>query len=293
MPKRPLGQITVESILEFSSADFDPLAFFPETTPEDWGRHRSWMEPSALEPSSGLLILTMQSFLVRTRHHTILIDTCVGDHKPRPSRPSWNQMQLGTFLPNLAAAGVSPEQVDYVMCTYLHWDHVGWNTQLRDGRWVPTFPNATYIFSEKEVEAWKNVPEEVPTEHMTDSVLPVIAANQAKLVSSDFALDDEVWLEPSPGHTPDHMSVRLASQGAQAVITGDLIHSPVQCLEPQWIMRADFDPEQAKITRQGFLDKYCETDVLVCATHFPASSLGHIVRREDAFWFQYEDAGSR
>lgn len=289
MPKRPIGQITVESILEFSSADFDPLTFFPETTPEDWDRHRSWMEPSALEPDSGLLILTMQSFLVRTRHHTILIDTCVGDHKPRPSRPSWNQMQLGTFLPNLAAAGVSPEQVDYVMCTHLHWDHVGWNTQLRDGRWVPTFPNATYIFSEREVEAWKQVPEGVPTEHMTDSVLPVMAAGQAKLVASDFALDDEVWLEPSPGHTPDHMSVCLASQGAQAVITGDLIHSPVQCLEPQWIMRADFDPEQAKVTRRAFLEKYCDTDVLVCATHFPASSLGHIVRRDHAFWFQYED----
>jgi len=288
MPKRPIGQMTIESILEFSSADFDPLTFFPETTPEDWDRHRRWMEPSALEPNSGLLILTMQSFLVRTRHHTILIDTCVGDHKPRPARPSWNQMQLGTFLPNLAAAGVSPEQVDYVMCTHLHWDHVGWNTQLRDGRWVPTFPNATYIFSEKEVEAWKHVPEEIPTEHLTDSVLPVIAAGQAKLVSSDFALDDEVWLEPSPGHTPDHMSVGLASQGARAVITGDLIHSPVQCLEPQWIMRADFDPEQAKVTRRAFLEKYCETDVLVCATHFPASSTGYIVRRDDAFWFQYE-----
>jgi len=293
MPKRPIGQITVESILEFSSADFDPLTFFPETTTEDWHRHQSWMEPSALEPNSGLLILTMQSFLVRTRHHTILIDICLGDHKPRPARPSWHQMQLGTFLPNLAAAGVSPEQVDYVMCTHLHWDHVGWNTQLRDGRWVPTFPNATYIFSEKEVEAWKQVPEEVPTEHLTDSVLPVIAAGQAKLVSSDFALDDEVWLEPSPGHTPDHMSVCLASQGTQAVITGDLIHSPVQCLEPQWIMRADFDPEQARVTRRAFLEKYCETDVLVCATHFPASSMGHIIRRDDAFWFQYETANSR
>ncbi len=290
MPKRSLGHTTIESILEFSSADFDPLMFFPETTLEDWDRHRGWMEPSALEPGSGLLILTMQTFLVRTRHHTILIDTCVGDHKPRPSRPSWNQMQLGTFLPNLAAAGVSPEQVDYVMCTHLHWDHVGWNTKLRDGRWVPTFPNATYIFSEQEVEAWKNVPKEVPTEHMTDSVLPVIAAGQAQLVSNDFALDDEVWLEPSPGHTPDHMSVCLTSQGARAVITGDLIHSPVQCLEPQWIMRADFDPEQAKVTRRAFLEKYCETDILVCATHFPASSLGHIIRRDDAFWFQYEDA---
>jgi glyoxylase-like metal-dependent hydrolase (beta-lactamase superfamily II) len=156
---------------------------------------------------------------------------------------------------------------------------------LRDGRWVPTFPNATYIFSEKEVAAWRHVPEEVPTEHMTDSVLPVIAAGQAKLVSNDFALDDEVWLEPSLGRTPDHMSVCLASQGARAVITGDLIHSPVQCLEPQWMMRADFDPEQAKATRRSFLEKYCETDVLVCATHFPASSTGHLIRLMMPFGF--------
>ena len=149
MPKRPIGQITVESILEFTSADFDPLTFFPETTPDDWARHRPWMEPTAIEPSSGLLVLTMQSFLVRTRHHTILIDTCVGDHKPRPARPSWNELQLGTFLPNLAAAGVSPEEVDYVMCTHLHWDHVGWNTQLRDGRWVRRFPTPLIFFQKK------------------------------------------------------------------------------------------------------------------------------------------------
>lgn len=287
MAQHQLGQMTIQRIVESVCADFEPRGFFPESTDEDWRRHRHWMQPDAMDPVSGNLILTIQAFLVRTRHHTILIDTCVGDHKPRPHRPHWHMTNLNTFLPRLAAAGVAPEQVDYVFCTHLHWDHVGWNTQLRDGRWVPTFPRATYIFSQRELDAWETLNRETPQPHLADSVVPILEAKQARLVASDYALDDEVWLEASPGHTPDHVSVCLASQGARAVITGDLMHNPVQCLEPGWIMRADFDPERAKTTRQQFLERYCDTDVLVCATHFPAPSLGHIVPRQSAFWFQY------
>jgi glyoxylase-like metal-dependent hydrolase (beta-lactamase superfamily II) len=284
-----IGDITIDRIVESICPDFEPMSFFPETTPDDWARHRDWMQPRALHPDSGNIILTIQAFLVRTPYHTIVIDTCVGDHKPRPHRPNWHMTKLNTFLPRLAAAGVSPADVDYVMCTHLHWDHVGWNTRLQDGRWVPTFPNATYIFAQREVEAWQNMSGDVPQDHMQDSVLPVMEAGQAQLVANDFALNDEVWLVSTPGHTPDHVSVHLASQGARAVITGDLIHSPVQCMEPQWIMRADIDPQQAKTTRQTFLEQHCEADILVCATHFPAPSFGHIVPRDGAFWFQYKE----
>jgi glyoxylase-like metal-dependent hydrolase (beta-lactamase superfamily II) len=282
-----LGHISVQRIVESVCADFEPLSFFPETTPEDWAYHREWMQPRAMEPVSGNLILTIQSFLVRTRHHTIVVDTCVGDHKPRPHRPHWHMMKLNTFLPRLAAVGVTPDDVDYVMCTHLHWDHVGWNTQLHDGRWVPTFPRATYIFAQGEWETWERLHRDTPQPHLIDSVLPVIEAGQAQLVASDFALDDEVWLEPTPGHTPDHVSVHLASAGQRAVITGDLIHNPVQCLEPAWIMRADFDPECARTTRQHFLERHCDTDTIVCATHFPEPSFGRIVARGEAFWFTY------
>jgi glyoxylase-like metal-dependent hydrolase (beta-lactamase superfamily II) len=240
-----------------------------------------------MDSASGKLILTFQAFLIRTRLHTILIDTCVGDHKPRPQRPRWHMMTLNTFLPRLAAAGVSPEEVDYVMCTHLHYDHVGWNTQLREGRWVPTFPNATYLFAKREWESWKEMESEQP--HLTDSVLPVMEAGQAQLVADDFSLDDEVWLEPTAGHTPGHVSVHLASQGVRAVITGDLVHNPVQCLEPHWLMHADFDAERAKTTRRVFLDQYCDTDVLMCVPHFPEPSIGHIVRRGNAFWFAFEE----
>ena len=289
MPPRELGQIRIDRIVESICADFDPLSFFPETTPADWEQHREWMQPRAMDPASGNIILTIQAFLVRTSYHTILVDTCVGDHKPRPHRPQWDMLKLNTFLPRLAQAGVSPEDVDYVMCTHLHWDHVGWNTQLQNGRWVPTFPNAHYICARQELEAWEALHRKEPQPHYTDSILPVIEAGKAQLVASDYALDDEVWLEPTPGHTPDHVSIRLASQGQQGVITGDMIHNPVQCLEPGWIMRADFEPDRAVTTRKQFLDQYCDSGVVVCATHFPEPSIGHIVPRADSFEFAYEE----
>ena len=124
MTQHAMGQIVIRRIVESICTEFDALSFFPQTTRDDWARHRTWMEPWALDPASGKLVLTIQAFLVRTRHHTILIDTCVGDHKPRPLRPFWHMQKLNTFLPRLAAAGVAPEDVDYVMCTHLHWDHV-------------------------------------------------------------------------------------------------------------------------------------------------------------------------
>ena len=285
MPQSPLGEIVIQRIVESICTGFDPLSFFPGSTLDDWARHRTWMEPRALDPASGNLILTIQAFLVRTRHHTILIDTCVGNHKSRPLRPFWHMQKLNTFLPRLAAAGVNPEDVDYVMCTHLHGDHVGWNTQLRDGRWVPTFPNAKYIFAQREWDSIEALHRRDPQPQFADSILPVMEARQAQLVSSEFALNDEVWLEPTPGHTPGHACVHLASRGAEAVITGDCIHSPVQCVELGWTMRADSDPALASATRRGFLERYCDSGVMVCATHFPEPSIGRIIQRDKSFWF--------
>lgn len=285
-----VGAIRVDRIVESICRDFAPLGFFPGTTAEDWAAHRGWMEPRALDPESGNLVLTIQGFLLRTRHHTILVDTCVGDHKPRETRPFWHMLKLDTFLPRLAAAGVRPEEVDYVMCTHLHWDHVGWNTRLRDGRWVPTFPNAKYIFAKREWDTFTEFNRKTPQPHYADSLLPVVEAGQAQFVDSDFALDDEVCLEPTPGHTPGHVAVRLASGGARAVITGDCIHSPVQCLEPGWVMRADTDHALAAGTRRALLERYCENGAMVCATHFPEPSIGRIIARGKAFWF-HDGAG--
>jgi glyoxylase-like metal-dependent hydrolase (beta-lactamase superfamily II) len=228
----------------------------------------------------------MQSFLLRTRHHTIVVDTCVGDHKER-ARPSWNMTSSGAYLRRFAETGARPEDVDYVMCTHMHTDHVGWNTRLENGRWVPTFPNARYVMSEVEWAHWSTLHKATPQNQIADSVIPIVESGRAQFVKNDFALGDEVAFESTPGHTPDHVSVRIASRGAQAVITGDLIHSPVQCLETDWVPRPDFDPAQAAATRRAFLERCCERDVLVCASNFPSPSFGRVVREGDAFWFQY------
>ena len=155
---------------------------------------------------------------------------------------------------------------------------------------MPTFPNARYIFSEKELAAWRDVGHEgfsrAPYE---DSVLPIVEAGRAELVSNDYALDDEVWLQPTPGHTPDHVAIALESVGASAIMCGDLMHSPVQCLHPEWVPWPDWDAELARQTRRAFLERYCETDTLVCTAHFPLPSAGRIVRAGDAFKFEYDE----
>lgn len=287
MLQRQLGNITINRILESEEPNFDPLAFFPQTSPDDWGQHRQWLQPHPLSPALGYLTLTMQSYLLRTQHHTILVDTCVGDHKKRQGAytpPGWNHTTGGVLLKSLAAAGVHPEEIDYVMCTHLHSDHVGWNTRLG----VPTFPNAKYIMSRRELNHWQAIHLQRPLEQLTDSILPVLESGQAVLVTNDYALDDEVWLESTPGHTPDHFSVCIASHGNSAVITGDMMHSPVQCMKPHWVSRFDSDPVVASQTRLAFLERHCDARTLICGTHFPSPSFGHIAPGADGFQFAYQ-----
>jgi glyoxylase-like metal-dependent hydrolase (beta-lactamase superfamily II) len=286
MTRYEFGRLRIDRIVESICTDFAAQSFFPEVSEDEWARHRGWMVPRALN-SADFLVLTMQGFLVRTRHHTILVDTCVGDHKAR-GYPFWNKLKLDTFLPRLKAAGVSPEDVNYVMCTHLHSDHVGWNTRLQDGRWVPTFPNAKYVFARREWQSFEAMHRVRPQPQFADSVLPIMEARQALLVDDGFAIDDEVFLEPTPGHTEGHVCVRLDSGDALAVITGDCIHSPVQCREPHWVMRADADSLLASKTRQRFLERCHEANALVCATHFPEPSFGRVVRHGGAFRFDYE-----
>ena len=286
---RRLGDLSLARAVEMVMP-FDPLVFFPETTAADWAPHEGWLKPRAMDPASGALLFPVQSYLVRTRHHAILIDACVGNHKERPNRPLWHQKTDDAYLQALAALEVTPADIDYVMCTHMHADHVSWNTRLVDGRWVPTFPKARYVFSRKELEAWELGHPKFSRQPLEDSVLPVIAAGQAVLVDHDHALDDEVWLEPTPGHTPDHVAICLASRGERAVMGGDLMHSPIQCLHPEWTAWPDWDPAQAKRTRRAFMERYADTDTLVCTAHFPLPSAGRIRAAGAGFRFEDDDA---
>jgi glyoxylase-like metal-dependent hydrolase (beta-lactamase superfamily II) len=213
------------------------------------------------------------------------VDTCVGNHKSRPTRPFWNQKTDDTWERNLAATGYSVADIDYVMCTHLHVDHVGWNTRLENGRWVPTFPKARYIFGERELAHWQAEHAKAPNPVLEDSVLPIVAAGRADLVSTSSALNDHVRLTPTPGHTPDHYAVELGKGETTAVLTGDLIHSPIQARYPELSVRPDTDPAQAAATRRKFLECHCDTGRLVCTAHFPSPSTGHVTRWGDGFRF--------
>lgn len=280
-----LGDIEVRSVLDISGKHASIFEFLPDASPEKLAPHRSWLEPTALCPETQRIILPVQTYYVKTPHHRILIDTCVGCDKNNPDYLPWHQRRDEGWLQRLAQAGVLPHEIDYVLCTHLHADHCGWNTRLRDGRWVPTFPNAKYVISSAEHD-FSSTAGGVP---YRESVLPIVQAGQAHLVDSDYALDDQVSLEDTSGHTPGHVAVNLTSQGQTGIMAGDLIHSPIQCVFPDWNCLYDEDPSKAAATRRRFLDKYADTDTWVLTAHFPPPSYGHIVRSGSGFRFRYSD----
>jgi glyoxylase-like metal-dependent hydrolase (beta-lactamase superfamily II) len=282
-----IGDMTIHRIVEMEAPFMDAMEFLPGLTPERLEEHRSWLEPAALEPVTRKLIFCFQSYIVRTPHHVVLIDSCIGNDKNRPTRPDWHMKTDQTYLRALASAGIAVEDIDYVMCTHLHPDHVGWNTRLENGRWAPTFPKARYVFSEQELGYWSERNAQTPIPYIVDSVLPIVAANRADLVRNDHALNDHVRLLPTPGHTRDHFAVLLGKSGSTsgpgAVVTGDLIHSPLQARYPEISCKPDFDPQQAATTRRAFLERFCDSGTLCCTAHFPSPSVGHIARWDDGF----------
>jgi glyoxylase-like metal-dependent hydrolase (beta-lactamase superfamily II) len=183
----------------------------------------------------------------------------------------------------LAAAGFSVDDIDYVMCTHLHVDHVGWNTRLVDGRWVPTFPNARYVFAKGEFDYWTEQNAKTAVPPFVDSVLPIVEANKAEIVRNDHQIGDHVRILPTPGHTPGHVAFTFGRGKDDAVFSGDLMHSPLQTRYPELSAKFDVDPAQAAVTRRNFLERYCDTDTLCCTAHFPSPSTGKIRRRGNGF----------
>ncbi|MET4697250.1 glyoxylase-like metal-dependent hydrolase (beta-lactamase superfamily II) [Constrictibacter sp. MBR-5] len=280
-----LGDLTIHRIIEQEEPLLEARDFLPDLTAEMLAENASWMAPSAFDPATGKLVLCIQSYVIRTPHHTILVDSCVGNHKDRPARAFWHMQTGDRYMRALAAAGLTVEDIDYVMCTHLHVDHVGWNTKLVDGRWVPTFPNARYLFGDREFAYWKDMNEKQEIGCIADSVLPIVEAGKADLVTCDHGIGDHVTLEPTPGHTIDHRAVHIASAGRRGVITGDLIHSPIQARYPDLSTRVDYDKAQAAATRRRFLETHCDTDTLICTGHFPSPSVGHVKPWDDGFRF--------
>ena len=281
-----LGDLTIHRIIEQEEPLLDAHTFFPDLTPELIAENADWLSPGALDPATGKLVLCIQSYVIRTPHHTILVDSCVGNDKDRPGRDFWHMKSDDRYMRALAAVGLSVDDIDFVMCTHLHVDHVGWNTRLVDGRWVPTFPNARYLFGDREFAFWKDAHENrQPINCIADSVLPIVEAGRADLVGCDHMIGDHISVESTPGHTPDHRAVHIASAGRRGVLTGDLIHSPIQARYPRISASVDVDRAQPAETRRRFLETHCDTDTLVCTAHFPSPSVGHVKRWDDGYRF--------
>jgi glyoxylase-like metal-dependent hydrolase (beta-lactamase superfamily II) len=279
-----VGDLTIHRIVE-QEVPFHPIQdFLPDLTDDMLAECRDWLvQAGGLEAGTDKMILCFQSYVIRTPHHTILVDTCIGNHKDRPTRPTWHQKTDTAWMDGLARAGFAPEDIDYVMCTHLHADHVGWNTRLEDGRWVPTFPRARYVFDAGELAYWEAQNAAKPIPAVVDSVLPIVAAGRAELVAPSHAIGDHLRLLPTPGHTPGHYAVLLGRGRDDAFLTGDLIHSPIQARYPALSMGLDVDGKQSGVTRRSVLERLCDTDTLCCTAHFPSPSVGRIKRWGEGF----------
>ena len=283
MLTQTLGEFRIDRVVE-SEGPFAPVASllpgFDRSALTAAGADL-WLRPDFLS-AEDVVVMSFHSFIIRTRGLTVLVDACVGNDKDRPHRPAWHQRRSSAFLDQMRACGLSPDDIDIVMCTHLHADHVGWNTVLRDGRWVPTFPRARYLFSKEELTFWEKQHREalasgapVPNHgSYADSVLPVVEAGCADLIGPNHDLAPGLRIEALPGHTPGNSVLTLRSAGKQAVFTGDVLHTPVQVAFPHWSSRFCEDPELSARSRARLLDEVCDSGTMVMAAHFPSPTAG-------------------
>ncbi|MCL8489044.1 MULTISPECIES: MBL fold metallo-hydrolase [Bradyrhizobium] len=275
-----VGRVRISKFVELETVGGTRF-ILPQATPEAI-RALSWLTPD-FATGEGKLKMVIQTLVLETPTRRIVVDTGLGNDKQGRSVPVWNN-RTTPFLQTLNAAGFPPESIDMVICTHLHVDHVGWNTRLVDGQWVPTFAKARYVFGRTEYQHWRDHSEAADeTATFADSVQPIVAAGRADLVASDAAICDEITLIPTPGHSPGHVSLHIRSDGAEALLTGDVAHHPCQMAHLDWSSTVDSDPAQAIATRQALFSRFADTATLVIGGHFDA---GYIKRDGTAFRFE-------
>lgn len=278
-----IGDVKVTRIVEGETTG--PMFLLPDATKENI-LAMPWLQPHFAD-EQGNCRISIHALVLDTPTKTIVVDTCLGNDKQR-AMEFWSNLQT-KFMDDMAAAGYPPESIDTVLCTHLHTDHVGWNTKLEGDRWVPTFPQAEYLFGETEWEytdAQRSNP--LYEEFIVDSIQPVIDAGLVRFVDVNETICDEISLVPTPGHTPGHVSVVISSKGERAVITGDFLHHPCQMEEPYWECEADWDTPMAQQTRVEQLGTYADEGLLVFGTHFASPSAGRVVRKGKHFQFEVQ-----
>jgi glyoxylase-like metal-dependent hydrolase (beta-lactamase superfamily II) len=277
-----VGGITITSVPESSTPTSPKFMFkgFDRTAVLALAEKATWLQPHFVD-ENGYLLQKIHCCVIDTGDYKIAVDTCVGNDKQR-GNPLWHESQ-GPFLEDLLDAGYAPETITHVVCTHLHVDHVGWNTRLVDGEWIPTFPNAQYIFVKEEFDHWSVTEDLFGDSVFEDSVAPITNAGLAELVSHDFELCPGVSFQSTPGHTPGHVSVVIQDLGKRAIITGDMTHSPIQIANPELSSSFDTDPDLARQSRyDAFLD-WADGETLVIGTHFGSPTAGILQRNGDSY----------
>jgi glyoxylase-like metal-dependent hydrolase (beta-lactamase superfamily II) len=285
MPERwTVGHATVTAIVEEQTPGVPAELFFPDAS-AGAVRDTEWLG-EGFAAANGTISFRVQAFLIEQPGHITLVDPCVGNAKER-TLPFWNQLNT-PWLERLAETGVAPDAIDLVLHTHLHEDHVGWDTHLADGEWKPTFTNARHLYVGDELDYWRSAARPDAATMNMDSIDPIFAAGLADIVTADADLGHGLRLLSTPGHTPGHASVEVTSADERIVITGDLLHHPVQMAQPKWAEIADYDVALARETRHAFLDEHCRLGTRIAGTHFPTAPVGRIEPHNGAWRFAPE-----
>lgn len=283
------GPFEIVRVEEFLWSDQPVDYVLDDVPPEEFAATRTARDERFVNVATGTLKMSFHSLVVRTDHGILLVDSCVGNHKDRPAVPSWH-MQEFPYLDRLQQAGLTPADIDYVCCTHLHGDHVGWNTQLENGRWVPTFTNARYLFAEPEIAYWEDLnrrkPDNAFSRVWADSLLPVLEAGQVDRVAGDAEILPGIRLRPAPGHTPGNVVIELNDNKQCAVMSGDVVHHPVQIEKPDWCSGFDRDQAQARVSRRRLLERLADTGTILMGAHFAGPAALEVVSAAEAFYYR-------
>jgi glyoxylase-like metal-dependent hydrolase (beta-lactamase superfamily II) len=283
--KWKVGDTTITKIQEIVYPEFSDV--IPAATP-DVVKKVKWLFPHFVTPE-GHLSLSIHSLIVDTPGATLIVDTCIGNGRDRDPFEIMHMLST-SYMEDMIASGYHPDGVDYVLCTHLHLDHVGWNTKMVDGKWVPTFPNASYLMGKKDLDFWGSIDANAEDDFLQiqrkvfdDSLQPILDAGLAKPVDGATDVCEGVRLIPTPGHSPGHVSVLIESAGESAMITGDVVHHPIQFNDPNLVSPFDVDNEMAVATRHRVFGEYADSPTLIIGTHFAGPTAGKLVRDGDTY----------
>lgn len=259
-----VGDVEIMALVD-ASASAPCGAVFPGVAAEQWAPYEEHLD------ARGDMPITISSMLVRAGGKTIVVDTGIGA-KDRAIFPN------GRLPEAMAEAGVRADDVDIVLATHIHIDHVGWHTTRAGEGFAPTFPNARHVFDRKEYEFFTSAEQAGKWEHVRDCVLPLEGKVDIALTDGEHRLTDEITLLPTPGHTPSHVAVAIMSQGESAIIIGDVCHHPAQVTETGWLPAFDMNPALAAESREKLMRRIEDERAIVVGGHFAHPGFGRLVR---------------